>query len=249
MARRNRETLRKFFARGKMPTEEHFTDLIDSSLNMIDEGLAKSGDKGLSLAPLDEVGHVISIFQKIEDDEQKWSILLDKNTGNLIIQKFDNTPLLTLNQNGFVGFGVPDPQYQIHTNQMTGLYGRTGTYATGQVPGDGKWHNITEPLRGCYAFEVIAGCGKPGEGKYALIIASAIQCFGSHRRIYPMQSWYGIRCNRLRLRWNKQGDHCLLQIKTRCDYGEQTMIDFNLSSLWNKPHMTQPQPEDSENEQ
>lgn len=241
MARRNRTTLRKYFARGKMPTEEHFSDLIDSMLNILEEGFDKSPEKGMSLAPLDEEGHVISIFRKIEDEEQKWTVSLEKSTENLIVKKFDGQPVFALNQDGQVGFGTAAPQHQLHTTGMAGLYGRTGTFDAGQVAADGKWHTISDPLNGCYAFEVIAGSGKPGEGKYALLIATAIQCFGAHRRIYTKQSWYGIRCNKIRLRWKNENGNCFLQIKTRCNYDPGTMISYNISSLWDNHRMAQQQ--------
>ena len=208
-------------------------------MNIVDDGFDKTTEKGLSLAPLDDEGHVISIFQKIEDEQQKWAVILEKSTGNLILKKFDNKPAFSFSQNGYTGFGTSDPRYQVHTTEAVGLYGRAGTYAAGQVPADGKWHNITEPMKGCFAFEVIAGSGKPGEGKYSLLVATAIQCFGSHRRVYRMHSWYGIRCNKIKLRWNRQDDKCLLQIKTRCNYGPEIMISYNISSLWDNPRMTE----------
>ena len=249
MARRNRITLQKYFARGKMPTEDHFTDLIDSMLNIIDEGFDKSSEKGLSLAPLDEAGHIISIFQKIEDEQQKWAVTLDKTTGNLIIRKYDDAHVFSISQNGHTGFGTIDPQYQIHTSKTIGIYGRAGTYVAGEVPADGQWHNITETLKGCFAFEVIAGAGKPGEGKYALFVATAIQCFGAHKRIYKKQSWYGIRCNKIKLRWKKEENDCILQIKTRCNYGSEMKISYNVSSLWDNHRMTHVKTEDTLDEQ
>lgn len=37
MAKRNRETLKSYFRRGCMPKEDHFSDLIDSMLNLVDD--------------------------------------------------------------------------------------------------------------------------------------------------------------------------------------------------------------------
>jgi hypothetical protein len=239
MARRNRLTLKKFFARGKMPTEEHFTDLVDSMVNIVDEGFDKSSERGLSLAPLDEQGHVASIFRKIEDEEQKWSVILEKDSENLSFNKFDGETIFTLDQNGNVGFGTANPKHQIHTTKTVGFYGRAGTYASGEVPANGEWHTITDELNGCYAFEVIAGCGKPFGGKYALLVATAMQCFGAHPKVYVKQSWYGIKCNKIRLRWRKVNDNSILQMSTRCNYGPDIKINYNISSLWDNHRMTQ----------
>ncbi len=46
MAKQTRDTLKQFFSAGKLPTEEHFSDLIDSSLNTLDEGFDKSEEFG-----------------------------------------------------------------------------------------------------------------------------------------------------------------------------------------------------------
>ena len=107
-------------------------------------------------------------------------------------------------------------------------------YPSGET--GGGWYDITgEPegeLPGCRAYRVIAGCGKKGKGKYALLEATALHCYGSHRRIHSMQSWFGIHFNRLRLRWYKRGETWRLQIRTRCDYGEEARIRFQVSELW-----------------
>lgn len=242
MARRNRLTLKKYFSRGKMPTEEHFTDLVDSMLNIVDEGFDKSSDNGLSLAPLNEEGSIASIFRKIEDEEQKWTFTLEKDSESLIFKQVDGNVVITLDQQGNTGFGTNEPKHQIHTTGTAGLYGRAGTYAQGEIAANGEWQNISEELTGCYAFEVIAGTGKPREGKYALLVATAIQCFGAHCKVYIKQSWYGIRCNKIMLRWrkvNKKSNRSVvLQMRTRCNYGPDSTISYNISSLWENNKMT-----------
>lgn len=37
MAKRDRNTLKSYFKCGNMPQEEHFSDLIDSVLNLVDD--------------------------------------------------------------------------------------------------------------------------------------------------------------------------------------------------------------------
>ncbi len=238
MAKRNRITLKKFFVRGKMPTEEHFADLIDSTLNIVDEGFDKLSDKGLSLAPLDEDGHIASISRKIEDKEAKWSVTLEKSNENLAFSQFEEKKVFVLSQDEKVGIGTDAPEHQLHTTKTAGLYGRAGTYASGEVLADSKWHNITETLTGCYAFEVIAGCGKIQHGKYALLVATAIQCFGAHPRIRRTQSWYGSWFNKIRIRWRKESEGMVLQIRTRYNYGPDHYISYNISLLWENNRMT-----------
>ena len=67
MAKQNRETLKRFFGVGKLPTEEHFADLVDSSLNIIDEGFDKTDEFGFEITPQkgsDDTENLISFFRK-----------------------------------------------------------------------------------------------------------------------------------------------------------------------------------------
>ena len=48
--RYNRATLRNFFADGQRPNGKHFGRLIDSMLNMVDEGFSKTPQDGLKIA-------------------------------------------------------------------------------------------------------------------------------------------------------------------------------------------------------
>ena len=43
MALINRQTLKNYFKKGGFATEKHFVDLIDSSLNVVDDGFLFSG--------------------------------------------------------------------------------------------------------------------------------------------------------------------------------------------------------------
>ena len=198
MAKTNRETLKGYFGSGRIPTGRHFEDLVDSMLNIVDDGMSKSAGNGLQLSPLEEKGPVLEFFGNILDESPLWRVV--ELTG-------------TVKAAGFVG-----------------------NYNSGEVPANGEWYDITgEPegeLPGCRAYRVIAGCGKKGKGKYALLEATALHCYGSHRRIRSMQSWFGIHFNRLRLRWYKHGETWRLQIRTRCDYGEEARIRFQVSELW-----------------
>ena len=52
MALINRQTLKNYFQKGGFATEKHFVDLIDSSLNVVDDGISINQKQGLKLNPL-----------------------------------------------------------------------------------------------------------------------------------------------------------------------------------------------------
>ena len=49
MAILNRITLKNFFRKGSVPTETNFADLIDSSINIVEDGIGRSIDDGFRI--------------------------------------------------------------------------------------------------------------------------------------------------------------------------------------------------------
>lgn len=229
--------MKGYFGSGKIPTGRQFEDLIDSMLNVVDDGMDKSAGNGLQLSPLEDDGPVLEFFGNILDDEPLWKVRVNRRDGALRIQKGgEEESRLVLHPDG-----------QIDVRGDVGIQGTVratafmGNYNAGRFPADGQWHDLSLEAEGkpsgCRAYRVVAGCGKKGKGKYALLEATAIHCYGSHRKIRGVQSWFGMRFNRIQLRWNKQGETWHLQIRTRCDYGEEVSIRFRVEELWQDHYM------------
>lgn len=232
MAKANRETLKEYFSSGKIPTERQFGDLIESMLNIVDDGMNRTAGQGLQLSPLDESGPVLEFFANILDEVPLWKINIDKKQGILGIYKGDEEmPFLILDADHRMKITG-----DIEVNGNVTTSGLVGNYRIGKVPADGKWHDITDEnaseSSGCRAYRVMAGCGRKGKGKYALLEATAIHCYGKHRRISYCQSWYGMHFNRLKMRWKQEGEAWRLQIRSRCDYGGETYVRFQVTELW-----------------
>ena len=81
MAQKNRKTLKHYFQNGAMPTEESFNDLIDSFLNIKDEGFDRSPEFGIKVSTLGVSEKLMSFLKGVEAHESQWSIELhDDNT-------------------------------------------------------------------------------------------------------------------------------------------------------------------------
>ena len=63
MALINRQTLKNYFKKGGFTTEKHFVDLIDSSLNIVDDGISIQKEHGLKINPLGFSTKLISFFK------------------------------------------------------------------------------------------------------------------------------------------------------------------------------------------
>ena len=151
---------------------------------------------------------------------------------------------MTFTGDGKVGLSKSNPAHTLDVNGVVASHGRLGAYPTERktIIADGSWHNITGPLHGCHAFEVMAGVGREGTGKYALMNAIAVNAFNPKGRFFNFlnlkksikynQSYYLARGNRIKLRWLGDGDKYFLQMKTHCDYGGGVQIRYYLTRLW-----------------
>jgi hypothetical protein len=261
MTSRNRQTLRNFFMAGKLPSQDHFGDLIDSTLNMTDEGFRKSPQNGLEISA--PVGHdaLISLYRDRAPQSPLWSIScntdhdrLNFNSGGAPAAGDKTPPVLSLDAGApdagaRVGVNTGAPRYALEVAGAVGSEGRIGTYPppdSAPAIADGRWYSITPMLTGCQAFEVMAGTGRRGTGRFALLHAVALNTFNPdsglleflspRKRIRASNAYYGKRCDQLQLRWSgNSGDRAeySLQIRTRCDYGgEQPGIRCFVTRLW-----------------
>lgn len=242
MAKRNRKTLKNFFKEGKRPTEKDFEDLIDSTLNMLDDGFSGSPQIGIGLAPLSQHGTIISTYRNPGDTNTVWEVAINKNNGDLQIKRCNEKnaqPVITLKY---------ERDNNSHTQEVCfdGILcspARKGTFKCGTVAADGQWHDIlgeADKLQeGCWAFEVVAGCGERHKGRYALMVATALHCFGNKPRIHKVRSHFGYFGHKISLRWLRvKGTFtCKLQIRTRSQYGDGVLIQYQIANLWDNPLM------------
>lgn len=245
MAIQNRDTLKKRFKNGEMPTQRHFEDLIDSMVNKADDGLSKCIDHGLMLAPEGKSTKLVSFYKSIEEKVPAWAIELAEDSKGKALQIGEEgrkEPAVFIQSGGNMGIGTATPGYDLDVNGLAGMKGRIGTFRKGEVPGNGKWQTIAEGLDGCNALEVMAGIGGlQGEGKYALLHAIAVSTYGrSKSKIKKVQAHYGWFWNKLCIRWSGTTFNYSLQVRTRRNYGEGVNIKFHISKLWDDREMGMP---------
>ncbi|MDE2387606.1 MAG: hypothetical protein KGN35_00735 [Betaproteobacteria bacterium] len=247
----DRKTLKAKFKNGKMPTEAAFADLIDSTLNLIDDGFEKTVKDGLKVFQLGD-GKLMSFYQNMSTLSAMWFAGIDKATGNLSFGDQQNPHVLTLrsaNSTGpgstakaGVGINTANPRYELDVAGTIASFGRMGRRGELPVPADGDWHDITEMLTGCQAFEVVAGVGgKDADGKYALMHAFALNAYNDKSHITYHQAYYGAKCNRLELRWEKSANvenfEYTLQLRVGSSFGGKIWVNYYLTRLWQDPAM------------
>lgn len=242
MALMNRQTLRNYFKKGSLPNAEQFGDLIDSSLNIVDDGIERSGENGFRISPVGYSSKLISFFTNLRNREPDWYISLDKDESpGLSIRDAAHNPRLVFKEGAGVGLGVGTPRHSLDVNGSVGMHQRIGTLLQGAVPGDGKWHDLIAGIDKPCAYELMVRIdGRQGSGKYALAHLIAVNSFGgklSFGSIRKTAAYYGSFFNRLRFRWHGELYNYSLQVKTSSHYGidEKTgqpfPIQFSVTGL------------------
>lgn len=240
----NRKILKSHFRAGQMPCEEDFQDLIDSAVNVEDDGFEKTAENGLELSQLTDTGKLMSFYENATEGAPLWHVELRKNTSNTESSFLHvTTPstdeassVVTLSGKGAVGVCTRHPECEMDVNGVVSSKGRMGKENEKlKVVADGKWHDITEQLTGCEAFEVIAGIGgQDNEGRFALTHAIAMNVFHGKPAINRTRSYFGGRRARIDIRWTK-GDEKYsykLQLRTHCAYKSGSMVRYKITKLW-----------------
>ncbi len=267
MTKRNRKTLADNFSEGMMPSQEAFEDLIDSMVNIVDDGFDKSPSDGMKVAQLGNDGKLISFYDDIAVRNPLWSIALsmpDYGTNPDSVQNLGfyyadaRIPGVTLAGSGVsseleeagregtikVGINQNAPAHELDVGGVIASDGRIGREGRSEmrVPADGKWHPIIQGLDGCHAFEIMAGVGKKRSGRYALLHAFALSTFNSSKgNITAHQAHFSSRCDQIDLRWVGAQHNYALEMRTRCDFGpngaEAVYIRYYITRLWFDPFM------------
>jgi hypothetical protein len=239
----NRATLKGFFQKGRVPTEVHFSNLIDSTINKIDDGFAKTVEHGLKLAPGGDSRKLISLYDDIKEKDPLWDISLNPNetAKGLSISEKNGGDRLFLQNGGEVGVGTINPAYKLHVEGTAGMKNRVGTYQTkAEAAADSEWHIIIDGLEGCHAFEIVAKAeGVKKRGKYAMAHAIAMSTYRSmSNKVNVTQAYYGWYWHRLKFRWRSSEDgKYRLEVRTVGHYGTDEenkviQIKYHITSLW-----------------
>jgi hypothetical protein len=246
MALLTRSTLKNLFKRGMVPSEVNFSDLIDSTVNKVDDGFSQSTTEGFMLAPQGPNNKLISFYESIRDAKAAFSVSMNPspNSQGLSFNDEDNNSLLFLRKGGNVGIGTTVPNFKLEVNGMAGMTGRVGTFAVGEIPADGRWHPILSGLEGVQAFEIMAhAAGRTGRGKYALSHAIALSTYGQGS-IRHVKASYGFFWRKISFRWVGTETNFKLEAKTAANYGfldaeekKPAVLRYWISKLWDDNSM------------
>lgn len=242
MVRKDRTNLKKLFQEGQLPREGDFALLIDSMVNIIEDGITSTHEDGLRISSRGDEGRLISFFAKDDGNTPEWTIQLDNSNKILSISNRNAGTVLSLTDEGDIGIGSDMPEEsKLDVRGVISMTGRRGIYkgAKGDKTGpvtvkaDKQWHKILRHLKGCRAYEIMAGTGAENTGRYAMVHAIAMNCFnGRKSKIKTINASHRWFWHRISFRWTGKADDYDLEVKSWIDFGPDAVIKCYITELW-----------------
>lgn len=272
MSKQGKEYLKDVFSKGSLPTESNFRLLIDSMFNLEDDDLRDLLDGALKLYvknnedPDTKNGALLEFFKDIADTKSasSWRFSLSDTDEKLQVIDSSDRVVLEMDQKGNVSFDAEniDLKGKIIRSGTEGSYinkidSSDDKEYPNQVKADGEWKTIIEE-EDCQLFEVVAGVGSSDSKSYALLRATVSLVpkepffyffTPKNRQIQVTQSYSGSSRNKLDLKWTKKkgSNMYCLQLRSRKDFGGNTMISYHITNLWFDPKMSQSIPSKNSN--
>ncbi len=257
MAKRGKEYLKEVFRKGALPTESHFSLLIDSMFNLEDDDFEDLLDGPLRLylkeqeEGEDRRESLLKFYTAVSkaDTQSSWRISLSEDEVLSFKNKVGDT-VFHLDQSGNVVVGMGGIRVMedlIHS-------GLKGQYSPNFRPvADGKWHSIIEGLEGCQVFQVTAGVGYKANSRFAIMQATVclvppkknfwdfiLPRFSHRNAVVNVTQAFGHSVgDKIDLKWERSDDNKYdLKIRTRNDFGAKTLIRYHISRQWFDPFMS-----------
>ncbi len=254
MAQHTRSELYKIYKGGFH--DKAFEHLVDSALNIKDDGLGINPDNGLVLTSKGASKNLMSFYQRVSDRSSPlWNISLDSNENSRGLNFNQNgKSLLFLQDDGHIGINTVTPNYELEVNGLISTKGILGSYSKGYCTADAKWHTL-EGLRnldGCVAFEIFAHVNDDKDRRYGLTYATMLMTHtkrGHKNKMRTVEAGskflFGKFLNKIKFRWilddlnSEPGKpKYMVQLRTRSHYGmkDGTTKDvfYRVRLLWDK---------------
>lgn len=158
MAKKNRSTLKRYFEKGSLPSQDGFEHLIDSALNRLDEGFDRTPENGFEITLVGKKDkRLISFFTSPESKDAVWTMEYDAEQEGLLIKKPARDPgtaadtksvtdtdakefvAMTFSGDGHVGVNNREPIHTLDVGGVIASHGRLGANQYRQKFADNRY--------------------------------------------------------------------------------------------------------------
>lgn len=212
--KKTRDELKKLFGAGQVATAESFSNLIDSTVNIVDDRV----EGKLELVSEGENESAIKFKKERLQSQTIWEIANNKDNSLIIKMGTDNVPLLTLHPDKSIVLGNDSDiriNGRIHANAISGNVG--GNY---EFQADGFWHELMKGSKGAKSYEITASC-VADEKNHSFFLTKAYATQFNNKPILlkkENRSWKTIFSKYLQFKWVEEEGGCILKIRTNKNY-------------------------------
>ncbi len=235
---KNRGELKEYFKSGKVPTEAEFAELIDSVVNIDDDGVVmRTKQDGIVLYPEQEDSALASFFDVNMDAKPakdasfrppSWTLSIGAKR-ELILKDERGSVLLSIEQNRVASlYGSGNVEHEEKKSEEENVFS--------QIPSDGGWHDlpVTDGLRvipaGYRIYTIFAVRRCHGREYDRMLEAVVGHSNGLFCQLSSSQKhWYGW-CGPIRLRWKMKNGRLFLQMRGRRREGSE--IHYRVVTKW-----------------
>lgn len=204
--RKNRETLKGYFKKGGVPTEEQFAGLIDSVPNIVEDGQVQRTSDGWAFYPQHEGGMELALYRDVPENsgaKPAWRLRVTGDKRLVICTEDEETVLELARDKTVTVSGGEEKPMPVNNDE----------YIT--IPADKEWHDVLVdfPPRDskCHVFSIHASCNDT-VGLCLLTHATAVWMGNDEQHIKSHQKhWWGWT-GAVKVRW--QGGS-RLQLRSR----------------------------------
>ncbi len=201
---KDRETLKSYFRRGAVPTEEQFAELIDSVPNIHDDGLVLLDGRDAGRMPEDERGDHLGTDEgtSSETNEEAVSGASGLIPGTSEEEETPVTNILKVKPNGH--------WYSLPVEAKAG-----------------------QNEEGCRVYRISACYLNDRYWQYSACEAIASHSEGQGRRVISRcRHWWGWS-GHIKIRWKRVNGRLCLQMRSKRTYGDSGAIYCRIETLWN----------------
>lgn len=216
---KSRESLKPYFRKDNVPTEEQFAELIDSVHNIQDDGRVQtSRENGLHLFAADASGTVATVFAEEPGKEVPvplWRLTLGRD-GSLSLADGKGKTAVTIGR---------DKEANPDTDPL-------------KVNADGYWYDLPveaacgREAEGCRVYRLTACYLNRQSGKYSACTVLASHSGGRRHRIRsPRKHWWGWS-GHIKARWQRTDGKLYLQMRSKGAGSDPEAIFCRIETVW-----------------
>lgn len=204
--RKTRETLKGYFKKGGVPTEQQFAELIDSMSNIVEDGQVRRTPDGWAFHPTHGGSLNLDLFTDTAETsgtKPAWRLRVTDTKKLLILNENEET-VLEMDQDKHVT--LSDEEEPVAPTDEAGYF---------TIPADKKWHDVpldfSTQVSKCRVFTIYASCSDTIDLCYLTCATVAWMGYNEQHIKSHQKHWWGWS-GAVKIRW--QGSTCL-QIRSR----------------------------------